>query len=399
MPAAQEKPTGLVTTSCQPALDQSQLPSASDPDLVLEPANLPEYEQTWRLNVDEWKGFLSHPSYLDREVYLASADLTRDGNATAWVLTHPKLSKNEDGSRPILASCESILKNAYIARNGKVEKVLSHGIGSVYCRPEHRRKGYAQRMMKELGTRLDTWQQPKNGKGHFSVLYSDIGPNFYARQGWKLFPSDHISLKPITKEQYEQDRITHQLPKVDDLNVESLTSLPLIPNLESKLAQLSQSAPEKQFVAFRPDMTHFQWHFMREEFLSDYLGKGVPTVKGAIDHQTGIALIWTRTYSSEAADWHLSVLYVHIPQNTSEADIVPSLSALLLRSQLEASLWEMKAGVEVWEPRQELIKAAQKIGNDVKVITRDQEHLCSLKWNGSPSDDVVWLANERFAWC
>ncbi|KAJ9651603.1 hypothetical protein H2198_009132 [Neophaeococcomyces mojaviensis] len=399
MPAAHEKPTGLVTTSMQPAVDPSQLPSASDTDLIFEPASRAEYEQTWRLNADEWKGFLSHPSYLDREIYLGGADLTRDGNATGWLLTHPKFPRNEDDTRPILSSCECILKNAYVARDGKVDKVLAHGIGSVYCRPEHRGRGYAQRMMKELGTRLETWQQPKSGRAHFSVLYSDIGPKFYARQGWKVFPSDHVSLKPVTKEQYEQHRTSQYLPEVEDLTTEGLTSLPLIPNLESKLAELSQNAPEKTFVAFRPDTAHFQWHFMREEFLSEYLGREKPVIKGAVDRKTGLALIWTRTYSADASGWHLSVLYVHVPQNVSGVAIVPSLAALLLRAQYEAFLWEMNSGIEIWEPREELVTAAQTIADDVKVITRDQEHICSLKWYGPETDDVVWLANERYAWC
>lgn len=38
-----------------------------------------------------------------------------------------------------------------------------------------RGKGYAARMMKELGTKLDTWQQEDGKRADFTVLYSDIG--------------------------------------------------------------------------------------------------------------------------------------------------------------------------------------------------------------------------------
>lgn len=397
MPAARETSVGLVTTSAQPAVASTQLPSASDPDLVLETANLPEYEQTWRLNAAEWKGILTNPAYLDRELFLINADLTRGGNATAWLLTSPKFSKNEDDSRPILSACESLLKNAYIAKGGKLDRVLAHGIGSVFCRPEHRGKGYAQRMMKELGTKLETWQQPKNSRGHFSVLYSDIGPKFYAKQGWKVYPSTHIWLQQIDEAEYAEK--SKSLPQVQDLTTADVTALPIIPNLETSLINLSTNAPEKTFVAFKPDMAHFQWHFMREEFLSEFLGHKFPSVKGAMDRETGIALVWTRTFSSDAADWHLSVLYVHIPVQLDAAQIIPSMSALLLRAQYEATLSSLQAGIELWDPRDEIVKAAQSIAEGVKVISRDQEHICSLKWNGSDTDEVLWLANERFAWC
>ena len=56
-----------------------------------------------------------------------------------------------------------------------MEEVVSHGIGSVFCRPEFRGKGYARRMMVELGGMLDKWQQKEGERAHFTVLYSDIG--------------------------------------------------------------------------------------------------------------------------------------------------------------------------------------------------------------------------------
>ena len=56
-----------------------------------------------------------------------------------------------------------------------MKDVVSHGIGSVFCNPEYRRRGYAQRMMEELGKMLDTWNQERGKKTEFTVLYSDIG--------------------------------------------------------------------------------------------------------------------------------------------------------------------------------------------------------------------------------
>lgn len=52
---------------------------------------------------------------------------------------------------------------------------MCHGVGSVFCADELRGRGYAGRMMKELGTVLKRWQQNAGVKSCFTVLYSDIG--------------------------------------------------------------------------------------------------------------------------------------------------------------------------------------------------------------------------------
>lgn len=408
MPAAKEQQNGLLTTDAQPVLDPSSLPSATDPGLTLEPANAVEYEHTWRLNCSEWKGFLSDSSYLDRELLLAEAEVAAEGGATAWILTSSKLPTNEDGSRPILASCETNRKTAYISKNGRLEKVISHGIGSVHSPAHYRGRGYGVKMIQELDKKLDTYQQLKSNTGRFSVLYSDIGPKFYAKHGWKAFPSTHISLKPIANAGEYHQRVAEITPKrtIEDLRVQDLAVVApvCIQALEKRLEALSLETPNKTFVSYQPSLAQLQWHFTREEFLADYLGRKRPVVKGARDAETGACLIWTRTYAADSAEWHLSILYTHIPRPYSASDatnIEAALSALLLRAQWEAKQWDMAQGVELWDPSEEVISAAEAIahGQAVKVISRDQEHICSLKWNGLETDEVIWVANERFAWC
>ena len=77
--------------------------------------------------------------------------------------------------RHVLASCESLRKRAFISRGGKLEDETVWGIGSVFVREEYRGKGYAGRMMDELGKKLETWGQGDGKKTAFTVLYSDIG--------------------------------------------------------------------------------------------------------------------------------------------------------------------------------------------------------------------------------
>lgn len=385
---------------------KNERPAATSESLVLVQANDLEYVQTWHLNAGEWRGPLSIEQYLRRERTLQNLDLTKNGHITAWILTSNELPRNIDGTRPILASCETLLKNAYIARDGKIENILTHGIGSVYCRPEYRGSGYAGRMMSEMGKAVETWQQPNGTKGTFSVLYSDIGIKFYGQKGWKAFPSTHIHLMPVNEASHDRIRGSRSLPDLEDLTTKEIPSIPLIDQLEQELIHLSNASPGTPHVAVRPDLPHLQWHFAREEIQARELAVpgGIPLIKGAIHRKTGTALVWSRVYANEEAENQLHILRTVIGTSRSvdEPEIQSALAALLLRAQLEAQKWNMQNGVELWSPSDAVVKAAQSLHEHkkIEVISRDKEHVCSLKWIGGPADEeVVWVANEKYAWC
>jgi GNAT superfamily N-acetyltransferase len=387
-----------------PPVEPSALPPALSSDVVLVQGTGAEHAQCARLNADEWRGPLIVQQYMERERYLLDQDLTRNGRATCWILTSTQLPKNPDGTRPILACCETTLARAYVARAGKIETVVSHGIGSVFTRSEHRGKGYAGRMMTELAKHLSTWQQPNGNKASFDVLYSDIGTKFYSRYGWKPFPSTHIHLAPLAPSPYEIAR--RELPKVADLVAEDLQDLAATLFVEHELEQESQLKPDQPIVAFMPDLEHFAWHHAREDFVSEALELEPPAIKGCIHRPTKIALVWARVFAAKRQDWQLHILHTVIPPAMKEDAIaLKALSALLLRAQLEAARWDMLGGVEVWDPSEMIIEAAQSlrinVDDKLEVVHRDQEHVCSLRWAGAGSDveDVIWKFNEKFAWC
>jgi GNAT superfamily N-acetyltransferase len=385
-------------------ISADQLPSADSEDLILVPATQQELDQCQRLNAAEWKGPLTIDQYLDREKHLFSQELTKNGKAHGWILTSTRLPLAPDGSRQILSSCETILVNAYIARGGALQKVLVHGIGSVFCRKEHRGKGYAGRMMTELGKRLETWQQPNGDKGKFSVLYSDIGENFYSRFGWKVFPSTHIHLDPMSEG--EHAKASKGLPAVQDVLHDDLQELQSAQYVEQELRSQSENGPSTTFVSIRPDLDHFQWHHAREEIVASSLGKPFPIVKGAIHKPTGIAVIWNRVFAANPKENQLHILHTIIPPEMKySVEGLKALSALFLRAQLEAGRWDMQGGIEIWDPSDTIIAAAQNLrteANDkVELIHRDKEHVCSLRWLGPGGNDadVVWLYNQKYAWC
>lgn len=149
------------------------LPPSDSLDLALLHPTPEEKIATWNMNGQAWRGRMDLPTYVRRETHLEDQAFTRDGGVTFWILVDISLPPNK---RPILASCESLRKRALMARgNGLLKDITSHGIGSVFCDPAYRGRGYAQRMIIELGHKLDYWQQETGQRASFTVLYSDIG--------------------------------------------------------------------------------------------------------------------------------------------------------------------------------------------------------------------------------
>lgn len=150
-----------------------ELSPSDSPDLAVLHPTLEEKLEAWKLNGQSWRGSMDIPTYLRREQHLENQAFTRNGGITFWILVDASLPPN---SRPILSSCESFRKKAIMVRGTSGSKdVTSHGIGSVFCNPEYRGLGYAQRMMHELGKKLNFWQQEREERASFTVLYSDIG--------------------------------------------------------------------------------------------------------------------------------------------------------------------------------------------------------------------------------
>ncbi|GAD91734.1 hypothetical protein NFIA_091150 [Paecilomyces variotii No. 5] len=383
------------------------LPPADSPHLVLLPATPEERIEAIRLNSTAWKGPLDLQTYIAREDHLMNQKLTRGGALTCWVLVD---SRQPEGQRTILSSCETFKKKALLAYNGKVEDILAQGIGSVYCRPEFRGKRYASRMIQELSKRLETWQLENEArkKSVFSVLFSDIGKNFYAQYGWKPFQSSHISLPPITKEQYNQGIPGANLPSVRDLVSEDISRCMCNDEVTRKEREHLRIASERSpvaKVAIAPDYDHFIWHWAREEFyVEQFYKKNPPTVKGAGVDGLRVYCAWTRNFGETPAENVLYILRWMYDEPTTaeeEQETAEAMAAVLRRAQLEATEWNM-AQVDFWNPTPLMQKAATILDPSAEVIHREKSSIASLKWNGAEQglgDQVEWFWNEKYTWC
>ncbi|EGE05767.1 hypothetical protein TEQG_04775 [Trichophyton equinum CBS 127.97] len=324
--------------------------NADSPDIALVVATPAERIESIRANGLSWKGPLTMEQYIAREDFLIQQDMVKDGWMTCWVLVDRRLRPDK---RPILSSCESIAKRAFLAYKGNIETVITHGIGSVFCPPEHRGRGYAKRMIIELSKILDTWQQERGaGQGHpqclFSVLYSDIGKSFYAAHGWHPYASSHFTLAP-----------------------EAVGA-----------AAVNGSA---MGMILRPE-------------------KGETHVKGAAVPSRKVFMTWNRKYGATPKDCTLYILRTQYEEPSSPAErqgVVEALAAILRRARTEAREWNVDH-VQIWNPSA-LVKEAILIADlDAAEVHREKDSIPCLKWDGDKfgyGENVDWMWNERYGWC
>ncbi|KAJ5610956.1 hypothetical protein N7510_007675 [Penicillium lagena] len=387
------------------AADVTALPPGDSPDLILVPATPEERIASLKLNSVAWAGPLDLDTYIAREDHLFSQRLTRDG-LTCWILVD---RTQPEGQRTILSSCESYRKKALLAYDGQVEDVATHGIGSVYCRPEFRGKGYAKRMLEELSRQLDTWKMEKEPRKRalFTILFSDIGKNFYAQFGWRAYMSSHMALKPIADGSH-----TNGVPggaQTRDLFAEDVHTYicndKVLTKLRDQMRVESQKKPGAK-IAIMPDFDHFVWHWAREEFFSEAMlpNHAPPVIKGACDDQARVYCAWNRVFGDDPS---ANVLYIlrwvyDDPTSPKEEEvIVHAMAAILRRAQREAREWNLRS-VEFWNPTPLLQKAAALLDPDVQLVHREKSSISSLRWTGAEQGlgkDVEWMLNEKYTWC
>jgi GNAT superfamily N-acetyltransferase len=345
-----------------------------------------------------WGPALSETDYLTREAYLTTVPLARDGGITHWILTVRDMPAD---ARPILSSCESLRKRAVEARDGVVREGVAHGIASVFTDPQYRGRGYASRMMTELGARLRGWQAGGGGESLFSVLYSDIGKTFYARHGWAPFESSHVAFRP--------GRVVNGTGAggsglARPIGYHELAELCCV---DEKLlrADLAQRPAGKTHAALLPELDALLWHLMREDFMTKCIFGRTPSVRGAVAGEPGkrVWAVWMRGYygglnKMEGNTLHVLRVVVEDEKQPDE-ELVVGLRSIVQIAQAEAAEWKTQ-DVQMWNPTPKLSGLIKKCGVEHEFVVRDKDSIASLMWYGEePTAEIDWVANEKYAWC
>lgn len=444
----------------QPSVDPALLPKSTSPTLRLVQCTPAEAMRQQGNNAAAWRGSLSLEQYLRRESILANQDLTREGGMTFWMLADdglPRVGEHEgggghqhqhqqqqqypwhgggggggeqqrrmrDAERVVLSGCESFRKRAFLRRksdeSGRVREVVCHGVGSVFCPEEFRKRGYAGVMMRKLADQLAHHQsRMRDGRPldvSFSVLYSDIGREFYNQNGgWEPFESTHISLPAVPPSSEIIENANASFPLTRRLKTEDLPSLCLADETLLRKSMERMKNLDKDVVAIVPDVQTIMWMHAREDFICQEIFTRYPEIKGAI---VGMGegkhawCYWVRMYYNDevgnSEGNNLYVMRIAIEpglEGTMEGEV--ACAALLQAAQREAHGWHMQ-DVVVWNPTEMIQRAAAralgKKPGEVKVEEREKESICMLRWYGdggkagTARDSVQWVANDKFAWC
>ncbi|KAG0649612.1 hypothetical protein D0Z07_3640 [Hyphodiscus hymeniophilus] len=369
----------------------ADFPSSSSPSLALAHPSPAEIYKIHELSSIEWAGALTKEQYIENEHDLASLL-----NITHWILTQTGLPPDK---RSIFASCETIRKRCFVTdEDVGVRGAAIQAIAGVFCEPKMRRHGYAGRMLEELKMLL---HQKKTDEGEIeevgSILFSDIGPEYYAKFGWAPFPSTMVELpaspglpKIATKVVLAKD--------ISDLCAEDQAML-----LDS-IGDLSASTTSMAIV---PDHNTVLWHHMKEDYICQKLFGRQPKVKGAVAGKPGdrVWAIWTRgIYGPLNEPDYRNKLYILrlVIENPEAGDIgkqAEQLKSVLQAAQHEAAEWTL-GHVELWNPDKRTRELIDRMGIEYRFSERQHEGIPGLMWfDDGDSQNVKWIASEKYAWC
>ena len=367
------------------------LPSASSPDLILAHPSSSEIHETHILSSVPWAGALTKEQYIENEHQLSTHLLTKPNGITHWILT----PKNE---RLILASCEAIPKRCLVKEGGdEVRDGVLVGVAGVFCEPALRGQGYAARMMRELAHNLG-----REGRCLGSVLWSDIGPKFYADLGWAPFPSTHVEL-PTSHFSPSSTSVSTRPILVGDIATLCVQDEALL------RASLAVSSSSKTLLAIVPDHHTMLWHHKKEDYICHQLFGKQPGVKGVVVGEVGdrVWAIWTRGFHGAIDDpeagnkLYILRLVVENPALGYSELQVEQLKAVLQAARREAAEWRL-GHVELWNPDERVWDLIERMGISHRIVQRKNEGIPSLVWFGDGSsnqEEIEWFASEKYAWC
>lgn len=367
------------------------LSPSTSPNLYLTQPTLQESESIWNTTFAEWGDALTLPQFLEESLHVTTIPLAKDGGMVPWALVDKTLPIEQ---RTVLSSCEIIRKKALFADGlGGVSDSIVFGIASVFCDPALRHRGYGTRLMHEVAKMLRE-ERAKDETVLGSILYSDIGKEFYSSFGWHAVPNNkHLQFEPRA--------------------CTALRTTPLFaPDIQAlchadeQAVRNSMRARRKAGLMVLPDHDHMRWHHGKEEFVGPVVMGQKPMVKGAIIGTLGSRTwaIWThRFYDSPSSPSSGNTLYILRFVVEGEGVLRDEKMRVLYERQvkavLEAALQEAEewklTNVQLWDPSLLVRELVEGTGVEYGEVDRE-EHIGCLLWFGE--EEVEWIGNEHYAW-
>ncbi|DAZ98871.1 TPA: hypothetical protein N0F65_002596 [Lagenidium giganteum] len=341
---------------------------------------------------------LTQEQYQEKEILQRNTPFSKAGTIFWAMVARPAPGVAVDeaaiipGETPIVCHCESHRFDAMLRkRSGEIVHGFSHNIGSVFTLPAFRRQGLAAFFLRQIATELARLPQALG-----STLYSDIGPTYYDRLGWRLYPSEVAVLD--TKQSLPDSEASDNV---------------LPPGVNGTLLQLDDAFDA--FLAADNKRVRVEMESSKYDGLEAYAP--LPT-RASIEWQFGLGVLYARVRGFQTLPRHCGLklrddAFVVWCHNLKESTLYivrarfpdddPAATTTLLRAALAEARRFKLARVKVWAPTAALHATGVTQQLEITHTCRDSS-LSSLMvfpqhlTGGTDGALPVWLLNEKFAW-
>ncbi|KAG1769857.1 hypothetical protein EDD22DRAFT_770794 [Suillus occidentalis] len=369
-----------------------------------------QIEETRRRRWPHLGGTLSLAEYITRDEEMDVLEHAKEGKMITWVLA----PREDPMTLDFMCACRTYKRASLVAyppsslsESNSVHETTSYGVAAVFTPPSKRGRGYAGHMMRllhwvtasrdNLPEFPEAWGAPPEevadaGGGLFSVLWSDVGEEFYHSAGpsgegdgwekrgpvstvWEVGTEDgdDEGWKWLTQEQLKglwvhdagliRKELENMMVKKGLYEVEHPTAL-------------VTCLPTNGVAAFQiPRATYGSNFSMAGGFW------GVQSLSNP------------DTYASWSVEMPPSPPTLIITRLWASEDTFPGLITKIKQAARRSGIQK----IEVWNLRAGLKDVAEKTGG--RTFLRS-EHLPQIVWYGpGKTKNVEWVHNEKFCWC
>ncbi|CAG8520218.1 15074_t:CDS:2 [Dentiscutata erythropus] len=356
-------------------------------DLILVEATPEQARNTNRNSYMSW-GYplLTLDEYIEREEILANHEFTSE-DFNIWILVSKKSNLSNDTEPTILSQCETFKLKALITLSSEqIQEVNCYYIGSLFTPPQYRHKGYATKLMELLNDKLRF-----ECKAKFSYLYSKIGPDFYSRLGWKIYPHKEIKFKV-------EDRFSTPLEHSELIVEINQSNLETVINKDCEFIKNNLKKLNKKSMAILPTKPAFDWLFQKTKSYSKfYADTNDPRKFGAmILNKKKESINENEEFLERYIMWNHDFMENQLFIIRFRSDSPYTTRLLIQQAMQEASKFQFKQ-IILWNPDLSLFNISEGLNVFDGEVVEKTEALPYLSWYANDDDDVDWIFIERYS--
>ncbi|KAF9109857.1 hypothetical protein BGX27_007123 [Mortierella sp. AM989] len=270
----------------------------------------------------------------------------------------------------------------------------------VFTPVEHRKRGYARKMLSLLWDRLERQTNPTVSH---SFLYSSVGPSFYEASGWPATRSRELVMQvpghifpdlprdSSTAKEYQLEDITES--NLQEILDEDAELLRLDMRMKAQAATTNQC-----FLAILPEARTFRGHLS----IANFTNRRIAMLNKSIT-RIGVRLISVEKPKNR----HPFIIWTYLVPHKlllilrTRYETVHQLQSLLKEAMKESCEWDMTT-MSLWDLNEEDALQATGIPNKNRTIAWS----CVGQFGRSdsvdkaekPQSDIELLLNEAYIW-